>query len=88
MAAVFASPFLEDNSAETDEVTSVDLYIGGNILNNVTMELQWLNIADNSRTNSDVSFIDRVAAAEAFVEELYYNPVPARTVRLYFRYYW
>jgi outer membrane receptor protein involved in Fe transport len=82
------SPFLEDNSAETDEVTSVDLYIGGNISKNATMELQWLNIADNSRTNSDVSFIDRVAAAEAFVEELYYNPVPARTLRLYFRYFW
>jgi outer membrane receptor protein involved in Fe transport len=82
------SPFLEDNSAETDSVTSVDLYVGGNISQRLTMELQWLNIADNSRTNSDVSFIDRVAAAEAFVAELYYNPVPARTVRLYFRYFW
>jgi outer membrane receptor protein involved in Fe transport len=82
------SPFLEDNSAETDEVTSVDIYIGGNIFKNLTLELQWLNIADNTRENSNVSFIDRVAAAEAFVEELYYNPVPARTLRLYARYYW
>ncbi|MCZ6829939.1 MAG: TonB-dependent receptor [Gammaproteobacteria bacterium] len=81
------SPFLEDNSAETDPVSSIDLYIGGNIGKNLTVELQWLNIADNDRNNSDVSFIDRVAAAEAFVEELYYNPIPARTLRVYLRYY-
>ncbi len=81
------SPFLEDNSAETEEVTSVDLYLGGNITKKLTIELQWLNIADNDRNNPDVSFIDKVAAAEAFVAELYYNPIPARTLRVYLRYY-
>ncbi len=81
------SPFLEDNSAETEEVLLLDLYVGGNITKNLTVELQYLNIADNNRTNPDVSFIDRVAAAEAFVTELYYNPIPPRTLRVYFRYY-
>ena len=82
-----ASPFLEDNSAETDPVTSIDLYLGGSITKNLTVELQLLNIADNNRDNPEVSFIDRVAAAEAFIGELYYSPIPARTLRVYFRYY-
>ncbi len=81
------SPFLEDNTAETEAVTSVDVYVGGNLSKSLTIELQILNIADNDRSNSDVSFIDRVAAAEAFVDELYYSPVPARTLRVYLRYY-
>ncbi len=81
------SPFLEDNSAETEEVTSIDLYLGGNITKKLTIELQLLNIADNDRSNPDVSFIDKVAAAEAFIEELYYNPISARTLRVYLRYY-
>ncbi len=81
------SPFREDNSAETDTVTSVDLYLGRKITQKLTLEAQLLNIADNDRDNSEVSFIDRVAAAEAFVEEFYYNPIPARTLRLYLRYY-
>ncbi len=82
-----SSPFLEDNSAETDSINSTNLYLGTSIGNNLTLELQVLNIADNDRSNPQISFINRVAAAEAFIEEFYFNPIPARTLRFYLRYY-
>ncbi len=80
------SPVREDNSAETDAASAVDLKIGTNIGKNWSIELQWLNIFDQDRHNPDLSVIDQIAAAEAFVEELYYQPIPPQTLRLYFRY--
>ena len=80
------SPVREDNSAETAAVSAVDLKIGANISKKWSLELQWLNIFDQDRNNPDLSVIDQIAAAEAFVEELYYQPIPPQTLRLYIRY--
>jgi hypothetical protein len=80
------SPVREDNSAETDAASAVDLKIGTNIGKKWAVELQWLNIFDQDRHNPDLSVIDQIAAAEAFVEELYYQPIPPQTLRLYLRY--
>ena len=80
------SPVRENNSAETDAASAVDLKLGTNIGKNWAVELQWLNIFDQDRHNPNLSVIDQIAAAEAFVEELYYQPIPPQTLRLYFRY--
>jgi hypothetical protein len=80
------SPVREDNQAKTEAASAVDLKLGRRFGKHWAIELQWLNIFDQDRNNPDLSVVDQIAAAEAFIEEFYYQPIPPQTLRLYLRY--
>lgn len=82
------SPYTEDNSLRTKAVTGIDMSVKYQYSPRLLVRLELLNLLDKSDHDDAVLFIDRLAAAEAFVQDFYYQPVPPRTVRLQLSYSW
>jgi len=83
-----ASPYSEDNSISSDAATALDWISLYQLTPNILLQLELLNLLDDSDNRSDLLFTDRIAAAEAFAEDLYYQPIAPRTLRLQVNFSW
>jgi len=83
-----ASPYSEDNNISSDAATALDWISLYQLTPNILLQLELLNLLDDSDNRSNLLFTDRIAAAEAFAEDLYYQPIAPRTLRLQINFSW